>query len=138
MVRRAPQCRERAKLRQWWEAYRRKEKRKEKLQIKLTRAYYVQLNIDMGQGWRNTPQAFDGFMKEKIEYDEEHRMYFFEPGQFDEVDVTIEKYGMSEAYSNLRKFLLKQFVEELETLHEAEESLYKFSRPSSPRNDGWD
>ena len=138
MVRPAPRCRERAKLRQWWEAYRKKEKRKEKLQIKLTRAYYVQLNIDMGQGWRNATQAFDDFMKEKIEYDDEHRMYFFEPGQFDEVDVTIEKYGMSEAYSNLRKFLLKQFVEELETLREAEESLYNDARPSTPRNDGWD
>ena len=138
MVRRAPRCRERAKFRQWCEDYRRKEKRKEKLQIKLTRAYYVQLNIDMGQGWRNAPQAFDGFMKEKIEYDEEHRMYCFEPGEFDEVDVTIEKYGSSEAYSNLRKFLLKEFLEEWEANREAEESLYKFLRPSTPRNDGWD
>ena len=138
MVRRAPRCRERAKLRQWWEDYRRKEKRKEKLQIKLTRAYYVQLNMDMGEGWRNTPQVFDGIMKEKIKYCEEHRMWCFEPGEFDEVDETIQNYGSKEAYSKLRKFLWQEFLEGYEAMGEAEESFYKLSRPSTPRNDGWD
>ena len=55
MVRRAPRCRERAKFRQWLEDYRRKEKRKENRQIKLTRAYYVQLHIHKGEAWRNAP-----------------------------------------------------------------------------------
>ena len=43
-----------------------------------------------------------------------------------------------EAYSKLRKFLWQEFLEGYEAMGEAEESFYKLSRPSTPRNDGWD